>query len=258
MVIISWNLNSIRARINQVLEILEKESPDILCLQETKIINSQFPREIFSEKGYLSYFNGIPSYNGVAILSKKEGIEKKIDFCKKEDARYLSLKTKKLEIISIYVPAGGDDPNPSINPKFKHKLVFLEELFKHLKSKQGEKLVLCGDLNVAPYEDDVWSHKSLINVVSHTEKERKALVKILEKCDLTDSIRHFINPPQNVFTWWSYRSPDYKVNNRGRRLDHIFTTSRIFTKLKSAKILENFRSYKKPSDHVPIKLEIDI
>ena len=258
MKIISWNLNSIRVRINQVIELLDQQNPDILCLQETKIVNNQFPKESFMKKGYISYFNGIPSYNGVAILSKKKGFEKTINLCEKDDARYLSLKTEKIEIISVYVPAGGNEPDEENNPKFKHKLFFLDELSKLLKKKRGEKIVLCGDLNVAPYEDDVWSHKSLTNVVSHTEGERERIVKLLDKCDLVDSIRCFLNPPQNIFTWWSYRSPNYKTNNRGRRLDHIFAASRISNKITSAAILDDFRDKEKPSDHVPIMIQIDI
>ena len=115
---------------------------------------------------------------------------------------------------------------------------------------------MCGDLNVAPHEDDVWSHKSLINVVSHTEIEREKLKKILEDCNLIDAVRYFVNPPQNIYTWWSYRSPNYKINNRGRRLDHIWISKEIKNKLVNSKILDKYRSKDKPSDHVPVCLEM--
>ncbi len=255
MKIISWNVNSVRARINYVNELLQKEKPDFLCLQETKIIDTEFPNKSFSELGYFSYFFGIPSYNGVAILSKKKlfNIEK-LDLCNKLDARIISAETSDFDIMSVYVPAGGDAPDLNTNPKFRHKLLFLDELNQLLKTKK--KIIVCGDLNVAPHEDDVWSHKNLINVVSHTEIEREKLKKILKDCNLIDAVRYFVNPPQNIFTWWSYRSPNYKISNRGRRLDHIWISKEIKNKLVNSKILDKYRSKNKPSDHVPVCLEM--
>ncbi len=259
MKIISWNVNSLRIRIENIIEILENEKPDIFCLQETKVNNSLFPKSVFEDKGYFAYFNGISSYNGVAILSKKKA-EKiiNLNLCDKDDARFISIEIDGVEFISIYVPAGGDDPDPSSNPKFRHKLNFLDEMLKILTKKKSKKLILCGDLNIAPHEDDVWSHKNLVNVVSHTEIERKKLKQIIENCNLTDSTRFFINPPENVFTWWSYRSPNFEINNRGRRLDHIFTSSCLSKNFKCAKILKYFRKRKRPSDHVPVSLELNL
>lgn len=117
---------------------------------------------------------------------------------------------------------------------------------------------MCGDLNVAPYEDDVWSHKSLRNVVSHTEVERTRLNEILNNCNFIDSLRHFINPPDNVFTWWSYRSPNFEKNNRGRRLDHIWASSSLIGNLKNAKIIQEYRKKVRPSDHAPVCLELNL
>ena len=255
MKVISWNVNSIRARLNYVKELLSTEKPDFLCLQETKIVDKEFPHQIFAELGYFSYFFGVPSYNGVAILSKKELINiEKISLCNKLDARIISAETSGFEILSVYVPAGGDIPDPNVNSKFRHKLIFLDELNKLLKKKK--KIIVCGDLNVAPNKDDVWSHKSLSNVVSHTEVEREKVKQILEDCFLTDAVRHFINPPKNVYTWWIYRSPNYKTNNRGRRLDHILTSNEIKKKLIGSKIIDKYRNKDKPSDHVPVCLEM--
>ncbi len=255
MKIITWNVNSIRARLSYVIELLRIEKPDFLCLQETKIVDNDFPQQRFSELGYFSYFFGMPSYNGVAILSKNKLIKvEKLGMCNKLDARMISAETSNFEIFSVYVPAGGDIPDPDINAKFKYKLLFLEELNQLLQKKK--KIILCGDLNVAPQEDDVWSHRNLINVVSHTDIEREKVKKILEDCNLIDAVREFINPPENIFTWWSYRSPNYKTNNRGRRLDHIWTSMEIKNKLVNSKILDKYRSKDKPSDHVPVCLEI--
>ena len=137
MKIISWNVNSIRARLSQIIEVLKSEQPDIICLQETKVNDSQFPEEIFNEKKYFSYYKGISSYNGIAILSKNKAKKFNVlDICKKNDARYLELYLDDLQIISVYVPAGGDIPDPSVNPKFKHKLNFLDELDRILEKKK--------------------------------------------------------------------------------------------------------------------------
>ena len=137
MKVISWNVNSIRARLKYVKELLSTEKPDFLCLQETKIVDKEFPHQIFSGLGYFSNFFGIPSYNGVAILSKTKLIKiEKISLCNKLDARVISAKTSNFEILSVYVPAGGDIPDPNINPKFRHKLIFLEELNELLQKKK--------------------------------------------------------------------------------------------------------------------------
>ena len=223
--------------------------------RKQKLSTMNFQTKVLLSLGYFSYFFGIPSYNGVAILSKKKLINiEKLDLCNKLDARIISAETSDFDIMSVYVPAGGDAPDPNINPKFRHKLLFLDELNQLLKTKK--KIIVCGDLNVAPHEDDVWSHKSLINVVSHTEIEREKLKKILEDCNLIDAVRYFVNPPQNIYTWWSYRSPNYKINNRGRRLDHIWISKQIKNKLVNSKILDKYRSKDKPSDHVPVCLEM--
>jgi exodeoxyribonuclease-3 len=258
MKIISWNVNSVRARKDQVLQILKEEDPDILCLQETKVVDDHFPFDDFKKLNFFSYFKGISAYNGVAILSKEKAEEtSNFDFCNKKDARHLEIKVRDIYISSIYIPAGGDEPEPKTNPKFKHKLSFLKELHFFLKKKQKDKVIMCGDFNIAPYEDDVWSHKNLINVVSHTKIERDELKKIANDCGFIDTTRKFINPPSNVFTWWSYRSPNFEINNRGRRLDHIWASQPLSKNLKGAEILRYFRKNKRPSDHVPVSLEIE-
>ena len=142
MKIISWNVNSVRARINYVKELLQTEKPDFLCLQETKIKDNEFPSKSFTELGYFSYFFGIPSYNGVAILSKKKLINiEKLDLCNKLDARIISAETSSFDIMTVYVPAGGDTPDPNINTKFRHKLLFLDELNQLLKTKKKNHCV---------------------------------------------------------------------------------------------------------------------
>ncbi len=259
MKIISWNLNSIRARKEQLLQILKKEKPDFLCLQETKVTNQSFPEEQIKKLNYFIFKNGMASYNGVAILSRHNIENYNINnFCGKPDCRHIELIYKKIKIHSIYVPAGGDEPNPLRNEKFDHKLKFLDEMLIFFMKNKNHNHIICGDLNVAPLEDDVWSHKSLRNVVSHTRIEREKILKILETCNFEDTVRKFIAPPKNVFTWWSYRSPDFSVNNRGRRLDHIWISKNSFLKSNSASIMKDYRKIIKPSDHVPICANISI
>lgn len=258
MIIVTWNVNSVNVRKNLLLKLIKEYKPEIICLQETKVVNSSFPKKVFEQLGYNCYLNGIPSYNGVAILSKQKAKNFKIhDYCKKNDGRHIEIDVCGLKVHSIYVPAGGDEPDEESNPKFKHKMEFLKKLSLLSKKLKSEPLVFCGDLNIAPYEDDVWSHSQLKNIVSHTELERHALLKVMSSGDFFDPIRKFINPPDNVYTWWSYRSPNYAVNNRGRRLDHIWASNNLSERVHSAKILESFRSEVKPSDHVPVFVEID-
>ena len=198
------------------------------------------------------------SYNGVAIISKEQPKEFFChDYCEKNDARHIEVEIGGYKIHSVYVPAGGDEPNAATNKKFQHKLDFLDRLSEFVADRKNDKMVLCGDLNVAPYEDDVWSHKQLKNVVSHTDIERKKLLKIMKNGNMHDMIRKFINPPHNIYTWWSYRSPNFKINNRGRRLDHIWCSELASSNVINAKILDKFRSDERPSDHVPILIHIN-
>ena len=253
MKVLTWNVNSIRTRKEQLVSLIELEDPDVVCLQETKTPNDLFPKKEIENLGYNIYLNGIPSYNGVAILSKKKAEKTNIHkFCGKNDSRHLSISLGNICIHSLYVPAGGDIPDISINEKFLHKLEFLDEMMNMFLPKKNRIDIVCGDLNVAPYENDVWSHNQLKNVISHTEIEREKLIKILNKGKFVDTIKLFISPPKNLFTWWSYRSKDFRKNNRGRRLDHIWVSDSPSIKITDVKIIDKMRALEKPSDHVPV------
>ena len=259
MKVLSWNVNSIRVRKDQLFSVVKKENPDFICLQETKTVDNHFPREILEKKGYFVYVNGIQSYNGVAIISKIEA--NKISsrkFCNQNDARHIQADFKNFSIHSLYVPAGGDIPDVNNNEKFGHKLKFLDEMANFFNFDKNRINIVCGDLNVSPNEDDVWSHRQLQNVVSHTKVEREKLIKIMNKGKFIDTTRKFISPPENVFTWWSYRSKDFKKNNRGRRLDHIWITDNKKVKSINAKIITETRSLHQPSDHVPLSYEFKL
>ena len=252
-----------RLRSGLVERFLRAAKPDILCLQEIKCMNDQFPAEAFARLGYEHQaVHGQKAYHGVSILSRLalRQIEC-FDYCGKGDARHVKAvfdaPCGPVGIHNFYVPAGGDIPDPDENEKFRHKLAFLDEM-KSLKAKSGAiPHILAGDLNIAPLEDDVWSHKQLLKVVSHTPIETDSLTEILEKGGWVDAVRKFLNPPENVFSWWSYRSPDWDNADKGRRLDHIWCAPVLADKLRKAEIMREARGWEKPSDHVPVLARFD-
>ncbi len=260
MKIVTWNINSVRLRAPIVVDMMRELEPDIVCLQETKCPDELFPSDIFAAEGYVhQHFHGMKSYNGVCILSKVPFISKDIHHrCGREDCRHIAAKFKDFELHNLYIPAGGDIPDPDENVKFAHKLDFVDEMTRWFKDNYtpDQKLVAVGDFNIAPLEHDVWSSKQLRNVVSHTEPEITRLNKMYASLDWQDAIRYFVPEDQKCYTWWSYRNHDWKVSNRGRRLDHIWVTKPLFSKLKNHKILIEARDFEKPSDHVPVMIEL--
>ena len=257
--LLSWNINSVRLRINSLKKIIKKFEPNIVCLQETKCPNESFPYDDIKKIGLKNiYVNGIKGYHGVCIATnlKVENVEKK-DFCQKSDGRHISLKLKiKKDFFNIhnfYVPAGGDEPDPKINEKFKHKLDFLDEATSYMKTKKGEKLIaLVGDLNIAPHENDVWSHKQLIKIVSPPPVEVKKLYKFQDSINFIDALREFHPYSEKLYSWWSYRSKNWDLSNRGRRLDHIWISQSLNKKITDASIRKEIRGWKRPSDHSPL------
>lgn len=263
--IATWNINSVRLRLPLVLQILQQEKPDILCLQETKCPDDKFPYKAFHAAGYEHIaVHGQKGYHGVATLSLRpfEEIEKK-EFCNKHDCRHVAVVIKAgdkhIRIHNFYVPAGGDEPDPEINPKFRHKLDFLEEM-KAIKADMGDGLssILVGDLNIAPYENDVWSHKQLLKIVSHTPIETRTLIDLCSQGGWVDLMRKKIPEPQKIFTWWSYRAKDWASSNRGRRLDHIWSSPDLVPHMQEMEILTEARGMEKPSDHVPVIMHFDL
>lgn len=260
MKILTWNINSVRLRAPIVRKVMREHKPDIVCLQETKCPNELFPGEGFAEEGYVhQHFHGMKSYNGVCILSKVPFESADIHHrCEREDCRHVAVAVKGIQIHNLYIPAGGDIPDPAVNDKFEHKLSFVDEMTKWFKKNYtaDSKLVALGDFNIAPLEHDVWSHKQLLDVVSHTPVEVEKLTKMYKSVDWQDAIRHFVPEDEKCYTWWSYRNQDWKKSNRGRRLDHIWLTRPLLPKLKSHKIIVEARDYEKPSDHVPVMIDL--
>jgi exodeoxyribonuclease III len=168
MRIATWNINSVRLRLPQVLRFIKEQDIDLLCLQETKTPDEFFPHEEFSNHGYKHQkYRGEKSYNGIAILSKVEFTDSGyVNWFKKDDTRHIYVKIKNnIELHNFYVPAGGDEPDISINLKFEHKISFINEMKNYFLSGTKKNKILVGDLNIAPLEHDVWSHKQLLNVV---------------------------------------------------------------------------------------------
>ena len=262
--IATWNINSVRLRLDLIKKLDETYRPDILCLQETKCADDQFPRKAFRELGFENFaINGQKGYHGVATVSRLPlATAPKTDFCNKGHARHVAaIVADDIVIHNFYVPAGGDIPDPDENDKFAHKLDFLKEMtdwFKKRKGKKKNKYVLLGDLNIAPLEHDVWSHKQLLKVVSHTPVEVEYLAEVQKSHSWIDVAREEFPEPEKIFTWWSYRSPDWTKNDRGRRLDHIWVTPALEGRARDIDIVRKARSWKRPSDHVPILMTLDV
>jgi exodeoxyribonuclease-3 len=263
MKIATWNINSVRLRLNLAARFLRQHQPDVLCLQETKVINDLFPARRFRELGYIHQaIHGQKGYHGVAILSRWPFLTTDARvFCSKDDCRHLSAKFEHgLELHNFYVPAGGDLPDPGVNAKFAHKLDFLRELsvcFGDRTDRQSP-VVLVGDLNVAPLPNDVWSHRQLLNVVSHTPLETDLLNQAKSAFDWIDISREFVPHNEKIYSWWSYRAKDWEASDRGRRLDHIWASQGLKGAVRSHAILKPVRGWKRASDHVPVMVEFDL
>jgi exodeoxyribonuclease-3 len=166
-----------------------------------------------------------------------------------------------LTLHNFYVPAGGDEPDPEINVKFRHKLDFLDEMREHqgLRPQSSQRAILVGDLNVAPLEHDVWSHKQMVKVVSHTPIECDKLTAIRTAGNWIDTMRVHTPEPEKLYTWWSYRAMDnWKIADRGRRLDHVWTSDALTDRISNIQIAKNYRGAERPSDHVPVTTTVEI
>ncbi len=256
--ICTWNINSVRLRAPIVEQLLKDEAPDVLCLQECKSPVEKIPS--FAELGYGHMVaRGQKGYNGVAILSKTpiEDIGDQ-DFANLGHARHVAGRLENgLVIQNFYVPAGGDIPDREKNEKFDQKLRYLNDMRDWFRSELPQKSVLVGDLNIAPREDDVWSHKQLLKVVSHTPIEVEHLAETQDAGKWVDVTRQDI-PEGKLYSWWSYRAKDWDAADKGRRLDHVWATPDISNAAHSSRVLRMARGWEKPSDHAPVFATFDI
>ncbi len=262
--LVTWNINSVRLRAQNVARFVEAEAPDVLCLQETKCQNAEFPTKAFEDMGlpHLAVFGQRGGHHGVAIASKTpiDQVETP-DLCREGHARVVAVRTHGYELHNIYLPAGGDVPDPAENDKFDHKLDFIRRLGDRFQSMKGggPPRLLVGDLNVAPHPNDVWSHKQLLKIVSHTPVETEGLEAARLAAGFADLARDAVPDDQRLYTWWSYRARDWAASNKGRRLDHIWADERAApgADLSTFRIHLGWRGGEKPSDHAPVSIEVE-
>jgi exodeoxyribonuclease-3 len=259
--IASWNINSVRARLDIVERFLTENAPDVLCLQETKVIDGDFPHPMFERLGYVHRrLNGQRMHHGVAILSRLPLTdERRHDWQDNGEARHIGVRLADTGVLleNVYVPAGGDIPDPILNPKFGQKLAYYDRM-TDWSAGLTEPTILVGDMNVAPLECDVWNHKALLDVVSHTPVEVDKMAALMASHGWVDIGRRFVEAPKRLYTWWSYRAKDWATSDRGRRLDHIWASPNLSGHAVSFKVAEHARSWNKPSDHVPIIAEFEL
>jgi exodeoxyribonuclease-3 len=260
--IVTWNINSVRFRIGLVERLVAEVAPDVLCLQETKVADGLFPRAAFEAMGLPHIaLSGMRHYNGVAILSRLPLDEVEVfHWCGREDCRHIAARLPGgVELHNVYVPSGGDVPDPETNPKFAHKLAFVDAMAEWWPAARGpdRPMVLVGDLNIAPLETDVWSHRQMLDVISHTPVEVETLGRLQRSIGWVDAVRRFVPESEKLFSWWSYRARDWDASDRGRRLDHIWVTRPLVPALEAAAVLRPARGWlPKPSDHVPVTVDL--
>jgi len=256
----TWNINSVRLREGLVARLMREEAPDILCLQECKSPVDKIPLEQFRELGYGHMVaRGQKGYNGVAILSRQPLEDAgDMDFAGLGHARHVAARLESGVVIhNFYVPAGGDVPDREKNAKFGQKLDYLTDMRDWFRDNRPEKSILVGDLNIAPREDDVWSHKQLLKIVSHTPVEVDHLGTAQEAGGWHDVTRADI-PEGRLYSWWSYRARDWDTTDKGRRLDHVWASGDIAGAAHGSRILRSARGWEKPSDHAPVFAQFDL
>ena len=261
--IASWNINSVRLRMPIVARFLEEEAPDVLCLQEIKTVESLFPYEAFNALGYVYHaVHGQKGYHGVATVSRIPLREfSRHDWQGNGEARHVGVELtgpgQGMVLENVYIPAGGDIPDRDENPKFGQKLDFLERMTRWAERIDRPTLIV-GDFNIAPLECDVWNHKQLLKVVSHTPIEVETLQRFRDAHGWSDIGREHILAPERYYSWWSYRAKDWKAGDRGRRLDHMWASPELARQAVAHQVSEHCRDWPQPSDHVPLITEFNL
>ena len=260
----TWNVNSVRLRAEQVARFVDESGADVLCLQEIKCREGEFPTAEFEAMGLPHLrIRGQKGWHGVAIASRLPITDAPpLDVCREGHARCVSAVVEGVEILNFYIPAGGDEPDRAINPKFDHKLDFYEKLAAEMAARDPKApLLLTGDLNVAPGEHDVWNHKHMSKVVSHTPIELEAMAALKASLGFTDLVREAIPDPAKLFSWWSYRAADFRASNRGLRLDHLWASPGLMPAARrlgavASRVHDTVREWERPSDHAPVSVDL--
>ena len=259
----SWNINSVRLRMPLVARFLTEQAPDVLCLQEIKCLTELFPYDAFRELGYNHFaVSGQKGYHGVATVSRIPLRDfSRHDWQDNGEARHIGVELldagKGMILENVYVPAGGDIPDREVNTKFGQKLDFLERMTRWA-DKIDRPTLIVGDFNIAPLECDVWSHKQLLKVVSHTPLEVETLARFMDAHGWIDIGREHITAPGRYYSWWSYRNADWLNNDKGRRLDHMWASPELARQATAHRVIEETRGWTQPSDHVPLITEFDL
>ena len=257
MKIVSWNVNSIRARLENILNYIKDSDPDILLFQEIKTQDENYPLEVFNKIGYHSYVYGQKSYNGVAIISKFKIENIKKDFIKDKlkQSRIITgeiiISKKKIKIINIYVPNG----NPVDTEKYDYKKNWLSDFIKNIKKdfSLNSNIIISGDFNIIPEEIDVYDSKRYENDALFKIEIRKKFRELIN-LGFKDIYRYF-NKSKQEFTFWDYFAGSWQ-KNYGMRIDHFLISNNLIDSVKSISINKKPRGKIKPSDHTPIELEI--
>lgn len=262
--IATWNVNSVRLRADQVARFAAEQGPDVLCLQEIKCREAEFPFQALADAGFPHVrISGQKGWHGVATASRLP-IEPGPDLavCRRGEARSVTARIAGIEIWNLYVPAGGDVPDRTLNDKFDHKLEFLERLRSEAARRDPKApLLIAGDLNVAPGEHDVWNHRHMSKIVSHTPTEVEAMERLKGSLGFLDLVRESAPEPRKLFSWWSYRAQDFRASNRGLRLDHLWASPGLEAAARrqgsvAARVHDDVRAWERPSDHAPVSVDL--
>lgn len=252
--VVTWNINSIRARLPLVLDWLKEKAPDVVLLQETKVVDDQFPREEIENLHYNIVLYGQKTYNGVAILSKfpLEDVICGIPGFEDDQARYIEAVTNGVRVASVYVPNGmavGSD-------KYQYKLKFLNHLYSHVQTllTYDEAFLLGGDFNIAPQDQDVYDPTEWHEQILCSTPEREGF-RSLVYLGLTDALRALHPQEKDLYTWWDYRGAAWQ-NNEGLRIDHFLLSPQAADRLTEASVDKAVRALEKASDHAPVCCEL--
>ena len=251
MRIVSWNVNSIRARENRVLNWLERQRPDVLCLQEIKCVEADFPFEGFEQLGYYLSIHGQKTYNGVATatLAPPEDVVMGVPWAEDDQSRGLAVRVGGVRVVNLYVPNGSEVGSE----KYAYKLSWLDRLRGWLEANASveEALVLCGDFNIAPEDRDVYDPEALRGKVLFSDAEHERLGSLIG-WGLSDAFRHF-HEEAGRYTWWDYRGAMFQ-RGLGMRIDHHLVTGGVLARAEEVEVDEAERAGEKPSDHAPVTL----
>ena len=255
----SWNVNGIRPRKGQILNLLNTEQIDVLCLQETKIADEIFPHQDFTDAGYAhQHIVGQKAHHGVAIVSRVpfSSTSRQI-FAGLDDKRHAAVTLESgLQVHCFYVPSGGDKPDVSANPKFDHKMRFLAQMQDFAAQSQGQASLWFGDFNVAYLENDTWDHKKNRRLVGHSDGERAALSAVKTAGGFVDLPRKSVGEDARLFTWWGYRYKLSVEKDYGWRLDHAFASAPAAGRVRDCRVLKYTRLHDSPSDHIPVLVDL--